>query len=50
MTVTSILVGLAVWTAISIVVGAFVGAVMGHCAADDVAVPQPDQRPLRKSA
>ena len=51
MTVTHILIGLGAWTAISVVVGFAVGAVLKHAAAaDELLVPAPSQASLRKSA
>ena len=47
---TYILIGLAAWTAVAMVAGLGIGAVLKQCAASDGLVPVPVQPPLRKSA
>jgi hypothetical protein len=50
MTVTHVLVGLAIWTAISVVVGVGLGSFLKYCAANDDLVPSPSREPRRRSA
>jgi hypothetical protein len=51
MTLNHLLIGLAAWTAVSIVAGLWLGAIMKHCGSGDAQMaPVNNRAALRKSA